>query len=97
MKNSVEVKGFLVGKVNKGRGLLAVKINTNKKGLAKIESEPLQSYGSEFEIVTYCFLAIYLNGKFERIIETGNNDMDSYEINLMLKRFHTNDYYETTF
>jgi len=97
MKQQIIVKGFMAGKANKGRIIGTIKIHTNQKGLEKIKGNPLQTYGSDFEQVTYCFFGVYKNGKYIETIEAGNNDLDTYEGDLLLKMAQKDEYFETNF
>ena len=96
-KQQFIVKGFLVGKSNKHRIIGTIKIYTTKEGLEKIKKEPLQTYGTEFEKVTYCLLGVYKNNKFIETIEAGNYDLSPYEGDLLLKMAENNEYTEITF
>jgi len=93
---NIVIKGFIVGKVGEhDRAILALRIETNEKGLAEIEKNPLQTF-AEFKRVTYCYLGVYREG-FVGLIEKGLNDVNTYEMDLILKDFQANNYYEVRY
>ena len=94
---NIVIKGFIVGKVGEhDRAILALRIETNEKGLAEIEKNPLQTF-VDFKRVTYCYYGVYREGRFAGLIEQGLNDVNTYEMDLILKNFQANNYYKVEF